>query len=164
MAMGAYFTEAQKLGEHIKGAVDAGEIDDGFRNHLMTGLGLPMADRLANAEAKVKAEAMGGKVEEPGKLEQGTLFSIKSSSELRDDFCVSLFRALCRGDRATDHEPVGSCSHGFLRSHHPLLIAGGGPCGSYSRGHDTEIVSQGPTDRGDFQGAADDAPDACRGS
>jgi hypothetical protein len=79
-AMVRYFNNILSRAKVLHNGIKEGKIDANFEQHLAEGIGLPITERLAPAEAKAKAELMGEKVADAG-LEQGTLFSIRKASE-----------------------------------------------------------------------------------
>jgi len=80
-AMVRYFNNILSRAKVLHNGIKEGKIDANFEQHLAEGIGLPITERLAPAEAKAKVEMMGEKVGEPKPLEQGTLFSIRSKKD-----------------------------------------------------------------------------------
>ena len=87
-SMVRYFNNILSRAKVLHNGIKEGKIDPNFENHLAEGIGLPIHERLAPAEAKAKVEMMGEKVADSKPLEQGTLFSIHQR-DADYDFSIS---------------------------------------------------------------------------
>ena len=81
-AMGEYFKGVTEMGEHVKAAVDAGEVPKDFAEHLSTALGLPAETRLAPKSAETLADVVNPPLEAAGQ----PTFSVKPKNETTDPY------------------------------------------------------------------------------